>query len=118
MVAKALREGRLQKLPCTRCESADSLAHHDDYDMPLDVVWLCRSHHIARHKELGWGVIGKPHPEAISGGMQIRISDDLLGKLRLMAAQECVSVARLVNRLIAEGISARLKSAPMPAHHS
>ena len=32
-------------------------AHHEDYDYPLDVIWLCPIHHKARHKELaatGW----------------------------------------------------------------
>jgi hypothetical protein len=28
------------------------LAHHEDYDRPLDVMWLCQPCHKQRHKEL------------------------------------------------------------------
>jgi len=25
-------------------------AHHENYDKPLDVIWLCKSHHIRHHR--------------------------------------------------------------------
>jgi hypothetical protein len=28
------------------------LAHHEDYDKPLEVVWLCQPCHKQRHKEI------------------------------------------------------------------
>jgi hypothetical protein len=28
------------------------VAHHEDYDKPLDVIWLCRTHHKLRHREI------------------------------------------------------------------
>jgi hypothetical protein len=44
----ALRSGRLVRLPCWVCgEKAE--AHHPDYSMPLDVVWLCPAHHKQLH---------------------------------------------------------------------
>lgn len=47
-VGNALRDGRLQRLPCLVCgEKAE--AHHSDYDRPLDVVWLCQAHHKQAH---------------------------------------------------------------------
>jgi len=34
------------------CKSKRSEAHHDNYDQPLGVTWLCRPHHRKRDKEL------------------------------------------------------------------
>lgn len=47
----AMRFGILEKEPCREC-GQDAEAHHEDYDQPLEVVWLCRGHHGARHREL------------------------------------------------------------------
>jgi ribosomal protein S27AE len=51
-VAKAIRNGALLPLPCIRCGEQKSLAHHEDYDKPLEVMWLCQPCHKQRHKEL------------------------------------------------------------------
>lgn len=57
-VNHALRDKRLFRMPCQQCGVAQSEAHHPDYSRPLDVVWLCRSHHrevhsIQSHMEVG-----------------------------------------------------------------
>jgi hypothetical protein len=51
-VNNAVRDKRLQKLPCSICGSEDSEGHHDDYTKPLDVLWLCPKHHAERHVQL------------------------------------------------------------------
>ena len=51
-VSQAIRSGRLQREPCVRCGEVKSLAHHEDYDKLLDVMWLCQPCHKQRHKEL------------------------------------------------------------------
>jgi len=51
-VAKAIRNGVLVRQSCVRCGEKNSLAHHEDYDHPLDVMWLCQPCHKQRHKEL------------------------------------------------------------------
>lgn len=39
---------------CEVCGSSNQThAHHDDYDKPLDVRWLCPQHHRDWHKEHG-----------------------------------------------------------------
>lgn len=43
------RRGKLQRLPCECCGDPDSQMHHEDYDKPLDVVWLCRPCHLQLH---------------------------------------------------------------------
>jgi ribosomal protein S27AE len=42
----------LVRMPCIRCGEAKSVAHHEDYDKPLEVMWLCQPCHKQRHKEL------------------------------------------------------------------
>src|ERR1035437_2598674 len=49
LVSTALINGSLIKLPCGVCGELRTEAHHDDYDKPLDVRWLCRSCHLAHH---------------------------------------------------------------------
>ena len=51
-VARAIRSGELAVQPCCRCGEIKSLAHHEDYDKPLEVMWLCQPCHKQRHKEL------------------------------------------------------------------
>lgn len=51
-VNNAVRDGRLQKRPCERCGNPTSEGHHEDYSKPLDVIWLCRTHHAERHVEI------------------------------------------------------------------
>lgn len=52
-VGRAIRNGRLAKMPCVRCGSERSQAHHSDYSKPLDVEWLC----FRCHREHGHGQI-------------------------------------------------------------
>ena len=45
----ALRKGRLVKGACARVEEGACRGriemHHEDYEQPLDVTWLCSKHH-------------------------------------------------------------------------
>lgn len=49
LVRNALRIGVLEKQPCAVCGALKVDAHHEDYDKPYDVVWLCRKHHRSLH---------------------------------------------------------------------
>ena len=48
-VEAALRSGRLVRRPCEHagCGDPRTEAHHTNYARPLDVRWLCRTHHSA-----------------------------------------------------------------------
>lgn len=46
-----LRRGTMERGACEVCGSAESQAHHDNYDKPLEVRWLCELHHRALHGE-------------------------------------------------------------------
>jgi hypothetical protein len=51
-VARSIRKGELLRLNCCICGSEKSVAHHESYDRPLDVVWYCQVHHKERHKKM------------------------------------------------------------------
>ena len=52
-IQTALRNGGLLKKPCEVCGNIIRIhAHHDDYEQPLNVNWLCHTHHMARHSML------------------------------------------------------------------
>lgn len=59
LVSSAIMDGVLHPQPCEKCGKNNPPigrkiidAHHDDYDKPLQVRWLCRKHHKEMHKYL------------------------------------------------------------------
>ena len=46
----ALRDGKIKKQPCEICGNEYSQAHHDDYNYPLKVRWLCIKCHNEWHR--------------------------------------------------------------------
>lgn len=52
-VRVAIKNGLIIKVPCIVCGDTKSEAHHEDYSKPLDVVFLCRKHHVEADKNRG-----------------------------------------------------------------
>lgn len=50
-VSNAIRDGRLVKQPCEVCGKENAHGHHEDYSKPLEVNWLCHTHHMERHRK-------------------------------------------------------------------
>jgi hypothetical protein len=50
-IAHGLRAGTIERRPCEVCCS-EAEAHHPDYTRPLDVVWLCKTHHARAHRRV------------------------------------------------------------------
>jgi len=49
----ALRTGKIQRGPCLVCGVTEGVeGHHTDYTKPLEVIWLCRPHHLEEHKRI------------------------------------------------------------------
>lgn len=48
-VQRALNSGDLVRGVCEVCGGENTDAHHDRYDRPLEVRWLCRQHHTRLH---------------------------------------------------------------------
>jgi hypothetical protein len=49
-VYRAIKRGDLVRELCACGKYGE--AHHEDYDKPLEVIWLCRTHHMERHVEI------------------------------------------------------------------
>jgi len=45
MLQRAIKRGKVERQPCEICGEIETEAHHDDYDKPLEVRWLCAKHH-------------------------------------------------------------------------
>lgn len=50
IVYKAIQSGRIAKDSCEICGAEKAEAHHDDYNYPLRVRWLCKKCHVEWHK--------------------------------------------------------------------
>lgn len=48
-VQASLKNGTLQRKSCIICGNEKSQAHHQDYNKPYNVIWLCRKHHELIH---------------------------------------------------------------------
>ena len=46
-----VRDKHIKKQPCEMCGNENVEAHHDDYNRPLEVRWLCFNCHRKWHKE-------------------------------------------------------------------
>mgnify|MGYP003405701141 FL=1 len=53
----AARRAHPDRQPCEQCGAERADRHHDDYDKPLDIRWICRACHIRHHVavEGTWG---------------------------------------------------------------
>ncbi len=55
IVTQAIKAGELVNPGiCEHCfgDERKVFAHHEDYDKPLEVNWICRPCHFTRHKEM------------------------------------------------------------------
>jgi hypothetical protein len=63
VIRNEIKRGRLQRGPCETCGTTKYVhGHHDDYDRPLVVRWLCPTHHTEWHDANGPGanIEGEP----------------------------------------------------------
>lgn len=50
LVYFGVKTGKLIKTPCSVCGEERVQAHHDDYEKPYEVLWVCGAHHREIHK--------------------------------------------------------------------
>lgn len=51
VLRNAVAWGKVNKLPCEVCGEVKSQGHHPNYSKPLEVIWLCRKHHMELHRK-------------------------------------------------------------------
>ena len=110
LVAKAKRDGVLIPGPC---EVGDECwgrieAHHDDYDRPLDVRWLCARHHGQLH---GLDRRGPRKSTHLNENVKLRIDSDTLRALEQLAAAGDRTVAAEMRRALRAHIQREHKTA-------
>jgi transposase-like protein len=76
----ALAHGLITKCPCETCGNPDAQKHHDDYEQPLAVRWLCRTCHAAQHPRSA-----RPVPDWFKESARLHFEDGL--PYRALAAQ-------------------------------
>jgi len=54
-VGYEIKAGNITPESCEECGAFKSVAHHDDYDRPLKIRWLCQAHHKQWHAKNGEG---------------------------------------------------------------
>ena len=53
VIAYAIRQGRITKKPCVKCGTVNDIhAHHENYNEPHNITWLCRKHHVELHNRV------------------------------------------------------------------
>ena len=51
LIRNHIYRGTLSREPCEKCAAPNAHAHHDDYNKPTEVRWLCPKHHKEAHRE-------------------------------------------------------------------
>ncbi len=107
LVSLALSRGELIRQPCETCGEQKAVAHHDDYERPLDVRWLCASCHMKHHHRNGRGLNADPETFLVRAAL----TQDEWARIRHMALDKAMPVSRLV----ADTLRANLLNGKAPA---
>lgn len=101
-VAVSVRAGTLAPQPCEACGAAKAQAHHDDYQKPLDVRWLCQPCHRAHHAEHG-----TPDAEPGDWHVSLWIDRDQEAAVRALAKSKGLTINGLFKHLLVNALDAQ-----------
>ena len=91
-VVAAVNSGKLKKTNCVECGSSRLVqGHHEDYDKPLEVIWLCSKCHHKLHQAR--------KPLVDTDDQAIRIDPITHKKLKIRAAKMGITLKRVVEIL-------------------
>jgi hypothetical protein len=94
-VAQAITAGKLEKQPCEECGNEKAVAHHDDYDKPLEVRWLCYRHHRLWHRD---------NPSMVKWPAQVRLANHLFEEIQILATKNNLSLTKQVAALLEQAL--------------
>lgn len=97
-VKKAVAYGFLKKPSiCSQCgKDAQIHAHHDDYEQPLEVKWLCGSCHKKLH-----GLVGHQKYDDDMQYFMVRVTREAKQALKIKLAEHGYNAQTLLQELIA-----------------
>ena len=107
-VSKALASGALERGPCEVCGASEVVAHHDDYDAPLTVRWLCTQHHADWHTVNGPAKNRDKHlllermqkrGYKVRDRLDMKVPGEQVAQWRKVAAEEGVTLSQWLRRL-------------------
>jgi hypothetical protein len=89
--------GKVKRRPCEVCGATDGIeAHHEDYSKPLDVNWLCPTHHkeadAAKRRRDEGDAMSRIKPSEVTQAQRFstgieRVGEDLIARYREVEAQ-------------------------------
>ena len=88
LVHRAIKTGKLIPQPCKVCGTDKRVvAHHEDYDRPLEVDWYCNRHHQLRHVEIG-DALAEVVDHNGKTGCTLHIDDEILDHAATLAKEQ------------------------------
>lgn len=99
----AIKSGLLSKRPCIICGDTNVQAHHESYDNPYDVIWLCDKHHKEKHKK-------QTNMDVRKKGLDYERK--LVHELRELFNNELIGTARNLNRIM-DSLKCDIVNVPM-----
>jgi hypothetical protein len=98
-VYAALKSGELVRGPCEQADYGDCHGriegHHDDYSKPVDVRWLCSTHHRRLHAEKKRRGDGKENMV-----VRVRLTADLTDRMEAEMVRDDRTAADVVRRAL------------------
>lgn len=100
LMAKAIRDGVLKRMPCEVCAEVKSEGHHEDYFKPLEIKWLCKKHHAEVHRKYKIPPKRSIPKESWKKYKTIRIEKNDYLKLKKLAKRRGESLSQVISNLL------------------
>lgn len=107
LLNQAVKRGELVRGVCEVCGSDKAEGHHEDYDRPLCVRWMCRLHHAQFHRAYGIGRSGVYTSKSKTGLKSLSLSPRMFKRVKRHADLDRRSIGSMISILFLEGLKGR-----------